>query len=165
MFKTTNVALIAGSALVSANAMGFSLGVPPTTTGCQTATTFSAVPWGLTVDREFGGCKCADENNMEFAPDSVSNADNSWACQCLDPDLYLSAPTPTAANVISDNNGKKCGIVIACKTKAVTSWTTLWNQEVAVAERARDNAKKYAKRSMLTDATIKRAKTMRNSAT
>ena len=47
--------------------------------------------WGLSVDREFGGCKCADEDEMEFGPAEVM-AGNTWACQCLNSDLYLSQP-------------------------------------------------------------------------
>lgn len=48
--------------------------------------------WGLVIDREFGGCRCADEQEMEFQPDADSYMDNSWACRCLNSDLYLSKP-------------------------------------------------------------------------
>ena len=46
--------------------------------------------WGLTVDREFGGCRCADEDEMEFQPNKNMYEDNTWACRCLNEDLYPS---------------------------------------------------------------------------
>jgi len=124
------------------------------------------VPWGLTVDVEFGGCKCADEDAMEFGPDPDTFADNSWRCQCLDPDLYQSEPQNGAlSDAAFEGNGKKCGIVADCKNAAVVSWTSLWNEEVSTADKARLSAKKYAKRSMMSDDKIRRAKTMRIAAT
>jgi len=48
--------------------------------------------WGLTVDIEFGGCRCADEDEQEFGPDVANFADNNWSCKCLNSDLYLSKP-------------------------------------------------------------------------
>jgi len=45
------------------------------------------------------------------------------------------------------------------------SWNSLWSEEVSTAEKTRENAKKYAKRSMMPDDAMRRAKTMRNSAT
>jgi len=51
-----------------------------------------AQAWGLVVDREFGNCRCADEDEMEFSPDAASYKDNTWACRCLNSDLYLSQP-------------------------------------------------------------------------
>lgn len=53
-----------------------------------------SVAWGLSVDREFGGCKCADEDEMEFGPQEVM-AGNTWACQCLNSDIYLAQPEVT----------------------------------------------------------------------
>lgn len=115
MNKTTIAAVIAGSAAVSANVFGFSQGVPPTTTSCKTDSTFSKVAWGLTVDVEFGGCKCADEEEMEFGPDPDTFADNSWRCQCLDTDLYLSEPIAVVGDAIHEENGKVCGVVTDCQ--------------------------------------------------
>ena len=91
MFKTTLL-----TALVSAQGSnGFSRGVPPVTTNCRAyPPTFEQqdVAWGLTVDREFGGCRCADQDEMEFAPNRNVFAENTWRCQCLNEDLYLSQP-------------------------------------------------------------------------
>lgn len=93
-------------------ANGYSRGVPPVTTYCNTYPTLStmggnldsqSVAWGLAVDREFGGCKCADEDEMEFGP-AARMAGNTWACQCLNNDLYLSEPE-LALNCKSTVNG------------------------------------------------------------
>lgn len=58
------------------------------------ASNYSAqnIAWGLVVDREFGGCRCADEDEMEFGPNPVNYEDNMWACRCLNTDLYESQP-------------------------------------------------------------------------
>jgi len=48
--------------------------------------------WGLTVDIEFGGCRCDDEDEQEFGPNVAHFADNNWSCKCLNSDLYLSKP-------------------------------------------------------------------------
>jgi hypothetical protein len=85
------------------HANGYSRGVPPVTTYCNTYPMLrtmggnldsQAVAWGLSVDREFGGCKCADEDEMEFGP-AMMIAGNTWACQCLNNDLYLAQPDYT----------------------------------------------------------------------
>ena len=63
--------------------------------------------WGLTVDREFGGCRCADEDEMEFQPNKNMYEDNTWACRCLNEDLYPSMPnwTLTCKLNVSAGNG------------------------------------------------------------
>ena len=76
MFKSFTMALIAGCAsALPGGANGYARGIPPTTTNCNGYPTLSnmstnldsqALAWGLTVDREFGGCRCADEDEMEF---------------------------------------------------------------------------------------------------
>lgn len=52
------------------------------------------VAFGLTIDREFGGCRCSDQDEMEFGPNPAMQEDNTWRCQCLNDDLYLSQPVP-----------------------------------------------------------------------
>ena len=80
---------------------GYSRGVPPTTQNCNSYPLLNNgvgnfdrqdMAWGLVIDREFGGCRCADEQEMEFTPDSDSYNDNTWGCRCLNDDLYLSKP-------------------------------------------------------------------------
>jgi len=62
---------------------------------------------------------------------------------------------------INDANGKKCGIVPDCQTVAVTQQQTYWNDEVARAYKTKDSAKDYAKRSMMPEDEISRARTIR----
>ena len=101
MFKPFAMAVLAGSvAALPFGANGYARGVPPTTQNCNSypmiglSTNFASqsLPWGLTVDREFGGCRCADEDEMEFQPSASTPADNTWACRCLNEDLYVSMP-------------------------------------------------------------------------
>jgi len=97
------IAALAGFAAANPmmGANGYSRGVPPTTQNCNSHPKLATgagnfdrqdMAWGLVVDREFGGCRCADEQEMEFQPDAASYMDNSWACRCLNSDLYLSKP-------------------------------------------------------------------------
>jgi len=145
MFKTFTATMLSAGAL----AASYSRGVPPTTQNCNAypmdglnANTASQnVAWGLTVDIEFGGCRCFDEDEMEFGPTPANYADNNWSCKCLNSDLYLSEPekkytcydasnssvvtksvattgecvAPNPPNYkINDANGKKCGIISEC---------------------------------------------------
>ena len=100
MFKSIALAMFAGT-VSAAGANGYSRGVPPTTQDCNSYPAFASgatdlnsqdQAWGLIVDREFGGCRCADEDEMEFQPDALSYSENSWACRCLNSDLYLEQP-------------------------------------------------------------------------
>jgi hypothetical protein len=102
MFKTYASAVLAS--MVAAQpfgANGYSRGVPPTTQNCNgypmmgQSTNFASqsIAWGLEVDREFGGCRCADEDEMEFQPSKKTPAQNTWACRCLNEDLYTSCST------------------------------------------------------------------------
>jgi len=101
MFNSFAIAALAGFvAATPFGANGYSRGVPPTTQNCNSyprigqSTNFASqnIAWGLTVDREFGGCRCADEDEMEFQPSKDMPAENSWACRCLNEDLYPSKP-------------------------------------------------------------------------
>ncbi len=80
MFKSFALAMFAGAAVATPGygANGYARGVPPTTQNCNsypstvtgaTDTNAQNIAWGLIVDREFGGCRCADEDEMEFQPD------------------------------------------------------------------------------------------------
>lgn len=68
MFKTFTFSMLGASAFAGSN--GYSRGVPPTTQNCNSypmaglSTNFAAqgTAWGLTVDIEFGGCRCFDED-------------------------------------------------------------------------------------------------------
>jgi len=149
MFKTFTAAMLGATGVIAAS---HSRGVPPTTQNCNSypmaglSTNIAAqnVAWGLVVDIEFGGCRCADEDEMEFGPTVENFADNNWSCKCLNSDLYLSQPIATyscidAANLaiapfqtndaavcgvgaqstrphtrLNDGNGKKCGVNQAC---------------------------------------------------
>jgi len=104
MNKTLAMAMLATAAFANPGmgANGYSRGIPPTTQNCNAYPNVAAgstnyasqdMAWGLVVDREFGGCRCADEDEMEFQPDSASYMDNKWGCRCLNSDLYLSQPT------------------------------------------------------------------------
>jgi len=142
--------------------------------------------WGLVVDREFGSCRCADEDEMEFSPDAANYMDNMWACRCLNTDLYLSQPeakyecvvdlsgardaslstTDGSCNAgmmkkVNDMNGKKCGISDGCKNAAVFQQRERWNQEAARALSTKESARTYAKKSMMPDSEVQRARTLR----
>ena len=147
MFKTFTATMLSAGALAGSN--GYSRGVPPTTQNCNSYpmngfnsnTASQSVAWGLTVDIEFGGCRCYDEDEMEFGPTPANYADNNWSCKCLNSDLYLDKPeesyscftagdssvaevpvdsiakcvSPNPTNYkINDANGKNCGVVPAC---------------------------------------------------
>ena len=98
MFKTFTVSMLGAGALAGAN--GYSRGVPPTTQNCNSYPMSSlnanlaaqSVAWGLTVDVEFGGCRCYDEDEQEFGPTPSNYADNNWSCKCLNSDLILDQP-------------------------------------------------------------------------
>ena len=103
MNKSLAIAMIAVGAFANPmmGANGYSRGVPPTTQNCNSypqlstgGTNYDAQlsAWGLVVDREFGGCRCADEDEMEFGPNAAMYTDNTWSCRCLNSDLYLSQP-------------------------------------------------------------------------
>jgi len=71
---------------------GYSRGIPPSTQNCNSYPLLANgvgdlasqdMPWGLVVDREFGNCRCADEDEMEFGPDADTYTDNTWSCRCL----------------------------------------------------------------------------------
>lgn len=97
MFKTFTVSMLGASGAFAAS---YSQGVPPTTQNCNsypmsgwnTNTAAQSVAWGLTVDIEFGGCRCSDEDEAEFGPTTTNYADNNWSCKCLNDDLYLDQP-------------------------------------------------------------------------
>ena len=206
MFKTFSLALLGATAAAN----GFSIGVPPVTTYCKTYPSLpnmsgnfysQSVAWGLTVDREFGGCRCADQDEMEFGPDAGNMAPDTWRCQCLNDDLYLSQPELTTecrklannkvlkpsavewteascnteANrtapftggrlLINDKNGKKCGVVLECQQLASQEQGANWNTERARAVQTKDSARLYAKKSMMPEGEMSRARILRVKAT
>ena len=98
-FALVGLAGVSTAQMMSSN--GYSRGVPPTTQNCNSYPLLAAgggnfdrqdLPWGLVVDREFGGCRCADEQETEFTPNPADYKDNTWACRCLNHDLYPSKP-------------------------------------------------------------------------
>lgn len=175
MFKTFTLAMLGAFASAQMGPNGYSRGIPPVTQSCRgypknpdgtDNVNAQAVAWGLTVDREFGGCRCADEDEMEFQPNPDTNDVNSWACYCLNNDLYLDQPvaltTVSGTGVlINDANGKKCGVISECQSSAIGQQRIKWNQEVARADQQRENAKSYAKKSMMPDDEINRARILR----
>lgn len=116
-------------------AIGYSQGVPPTTQNCNSFPKSAdgsgdmaaqSIAWGLEVDREFGGCKCADDG-AEFKLDVDNNNRSRWHCQCVSTDQYVNQPfaeTIADANsgkiVLDDRNGKTCGIIRECQSAAMT---------------------------------------------
>lgn len=123
MFKA--VTTVGFAVAVNANAYNYARGVPPVTQNCATYPTSQAVPWGLIPDREFGGCRCADQTEQEWGPNPQTYSDNTWACQCLNTDLYLNEEVKNApADFATTPNGKKCGIIAECQTVAVTNQRT-----------------------------------------
>merc|ERR1712166_234951 len=101
MFTFALVALAGVSSAQMMSSNGYSRGVPPTTQNCNSYPLLADgngnfdrqnLAWGLVVDREFGGCRCADEQEMEFTPNAADYTDNNWACRCLNEDLYTSKP-------------------------------------------------------------------------
>lgn len=89
---------------------------------------------------------------MEFQPNATGYTVNTWACRCLNTDLYLSKPEGTykclddhnefvgateekscvgilegaVKTVLNDNNGKTCGVTLGCKNSAVEQQRTRW---------------------------------------
>ena len=121
MFRAISAALLTTAAF--AQPASYARGVPPTTQNCRTDEAASEVAWGLVVDREFGGCRCADEQEQEWGPTRLpvntrdASSERFWACQCLNTDTYLSQANPAAANKQED--GKECGVVLECLNAAV----------------------------------------------
>jgi len=62
---------------------------------------------------------------------------------------------------INDNNGKKCGVIARCQQAAVTQNTGYWNNERARAGQTRDAARILAKKSMMPEGEIARARLLR----
>jgi len=126
MFKAFAVAALGGATLVSANFKSYARGTPPTTQNCNMypVAAQQTVAWGLVVDREFGGCRCADETRQEWMPDPATHLDSTWACYCLNTDTYLNMPnvaiTGTTSRDAANMNGKQCGVEAACQVAAVT---------------------------------------------
>lgn len=99
-------------------------------------------------------------------PVNTRNLDNTpdWRCQCLNTDTYLSMPNAlqVSANVINQDNGKECGVVIGCLNTSVNQQRTMWQDEQARASQVKDQARVYAKKSLLPDTEVHRARTIRN---
>ena len=167
MFKAFTSALLATAAFAQPNS--YARGVPPTTQNCRTPDN-NRVAWGLVVDREFGGCRCADEQEQEWGPVRLPSdtrvTDNTadWKCFCLNTDTYLSMPgaLQSAANVINQDNGKECGVVVECLNAGVNQQRSMWQDEKARAQQVKDQARVYAKKSLLPDSEVHRARTLRN---
>ena len=162
MFKAVSATLLAGAAFAQPNS--YARGVPPTTQNCRTPTG-NRVAWGLVVDREFGGCRCADEQEQEWAPVRLPvdtrAFDNTadWRCECLNTDTYLSQ---VGANLDIQEDGKECGVVSECLNAAVQQQRDRWEDEKARARQVKDQARVYAKKSMMPDSELHRARTLRN---
>ena len=193
-------------AIPNMGASGYSRGVPPTTQNCNSypliisgATVGSGnfarqdQAWGLEEDREFGGCSCADESEMEFQPNPLPYEDNTWACRCLNNDLYLAQPNEkylcydtttgvsgvnaavltngvpscTAPEVprLDDNNGKKCGVTQECQDAAVVQQTDRWSQEKGRAIQTKESAREIAKKSLMPEDEIARSRILRSKMT
>ena len=164
MFKAISASFLAGAAFAQPNS--YAQGVPPTTQNCRTPTG-NRVAWGLVVDREFGGCRCADEQEQEWAPVrlpvNTRALDNTadWRCECLNTDTYLSKVS-AAGQVDIQEDGKECGVVISCLNDSVNQQRTRWAEEKARASQVKEQARVYAKRNMVPDSEIHRARTLRN---
>ena len=162
MFKAISATLLAGAAFAQPNS--YARGVPPTTQNCRTPTG-NRVAWGLVVDREFGGCRCADEQEQEWAPVRLPvdtrAFDNTpdWRCECLNTDTYLSK---VGANLDIQEDGKECGVVVACLNNSVDQQRGRWAEEKARAQQVKDQARVYAKKNMVPDSEVHRARTLRN---
>lgn len=220
MNKSLAITMFAGAVSANLGANGYSRGIPPTTQNCNShpmvstsASDYAAqnIAWGLVVDREFGGCRCADEDEMEFGPNPVNYEDNMWSCRCLNTDLYVSqpeglykcwnpannlenagvvasqlwanfpnnkshvtnnlngacntaagvAPAITGVSRLNDANGKKCGVISECQTAAVTQQRTRWNEEAARALRTKESARVLSNKSLLPEAEMDHARTLR----
>lgn len=165
MFKAISAALLAGAAF--AQPRSYARGVPPTTQNCRTDAS-STVAWGLVVDREFGGCRCADEQEQEWAPARFpvttlsATSENDWNCRCLNTDTYLSKTGAAGSAADLQEDGKSCGVVIECLNAAVNQQRTNWANEKSRASQVKDQARVYAKKSMMPDSEVHRARTLRN---
>jgi len=128
MFKAFGVMCLAACAHAYAGqSHGYAMGVPPTTQNCNSYPKLANgavdkarqdISWGLVVDREFGGCKCADDDAV-FKPHPRFNAGNAWSCVCTNDDFMPSMPedkyiTVNTLEQLNDNNGKKCGVIREC---------------------------------------------------
>ena len=163
MNKAVFAALL--SAAAYAQPRSYARGVPPTTQNCRTDAS-SAVNWGLVVDREFGGCRCADEQEQEWGPSHLpvntlsATSENDWRCQCLNTDTYLNEPV--ALPGLNSDNGKECGVTLTCLNLSVNQQRARWQEEKARAQQVKDQARVYAKKSLLPDSEVHRARTLRN---
>jgi hypothetical protein len=63
--------------------------------------------------------------------------------------------------MLNDTNGKRCGIIRECRDTAVQQQRDRWNQEAARALQTKDAARVYAKKSMMPDNEISRARVLR----
>ena len=162
MFKAVSATLLAGAAFAQPNS--YTGGVPPTTQNCRTPDN-NRVAWGLVVDREFGGCRCSDEQEQSwkpvYLPSNTRALDNTadWRCECLNTDTYLSQ-VGNALDIQED--GKECGVVVECLNAAVAQQKDRWSEEKARARQVKEQARVYAKKSMMPDSEIRRARTLRN---
>lgn len=163
MNKAVIAALLTAAAY--AQPRSYARGVPPTTQNCRTDGT-SLVNWGLVVDREFGGCRCSDEQEQEWGPshlpvDTLSAvSENNWACQCLNTDTYLNQPSGLPG--LNTENGKECGVNSECLNLSVNQQRTNWQNEKSRAQQVKDQARVYAKKSLLPDSEVHRSRTLRN---
>jgi len=66
-------------------------------------------------------------------------------------------------NIVKLNtmNGMKCGIIRECLDDSVNQQRDRWNQEAARALKTKDDAETYAKKSLMPDSEINRARTLR----
>ena len=64
-------------------------------------------------------------------------------------------------STLNDQNGKKCGIIKECLDAGVIQQRTRWNQEAARALQTKEAARTYAKKSMMPDDEINRARVLR----
>lgn len=63
--------------------------------------------------------------------------------------------------MLNDNNGKICGVTSECRTTAVLQQRERWNQEAARALQTKNAAETHAKKSMMPDDEIARARVLR----
>jgi len=62
---------------------------------------------------------------------------------------------------LNDSNGKKCGVIHECQNAAVQQQRERWNLEAARALQTKEAAKVYAMKSLLPEAEMDRARTLR----
>lgn len=68
----------------------------------------------------------------------------------------------SAADVINQDNGKECGVVLACLNAGVNQQRIMWQNEKSRANQVKEQARVYAKKSLLPDTEVHRARTIRN---